>query len=90
MYSAGIFDWANDVTAQGTVLVKSVVFLACIVMVVFTAVKTKMAIASVLMTAAMAAFVIWAVTMDGLGWFANGIGEETSGMGTSTSLIEHV
>lgn len=82
----GFFDWANGFLADASALVKGFTLLACIVVFLSVAIKTRFAIASTILTLVIGGFVVWAVTLNGLGWFSEGINQETVGLGTSTSI----
>ncbi len=74
----GLSSWANSAITSWTTVVKGAALLVGIVLFVVTAVKTKLSVASMIVAGLMSGFLIWAVTMNGLGWFSTGIGGETN------------
>jgi uncharacterized membrane protein YdcZ (DUF606 family) len=74
--TASVSDTANNAILTWTGVIKSGAVLAAIIIVLVTAIKTKLAIASTLLAVVVAGFLLWAVTGDGLGWFSNGINQE--------------
>ena len=52
--------------------------LAAITFIVLTAIWTKLAWGKILVSTLVAAFVVWAVTMNGLGWFSSSIDSEVT------------
>lgn len=77
----GIFDWINNLTADALGAIKGLVFVIALVVVIVVAAKTRLAIASTLITTVVAGLVVWIVTFDGLSWFATRIDAETSSLG---------
>jgi len=81
-------DFLNNLFATWTGVVQAFALLASIVVVVVVAVVTRLAWGKLLVTSIVAGFVIWAVTMNGLGWFSQTIGNETTASSTSITTIE--
>lgn len=71
-------DFFNNLISDWTVVVKGFAALAAIIFVVVTAIVTKLAWARIVVSVVVAGFVIWAVTMDGLGFFATAVDQETA------------
>lgn len=84
-----ISEFFNNFFADWTVVVKGFAGLAAITFVVLTAIWTKLAWGRIIVATLVAAFVVWAVTMDGLGWFSSGIDNEVNGAPAVTTVIEH-
>lgn len=73
---AGLSDTLNGAIVDWTGVARGGAVLAAIIIVLVTAIKTRLAIASTLLSVVVAGFLLWAVTADGLGWFSNGIEQE--------------
>lgn len=72
-------EWLNNFFADWTGVVRGFAALAAITFIVFTAIWTKLAWGKILVSTLVAAFVVWAVTMNGLGWFSSSIDNEING-----------
>lgn len=84
----GISDTANGMIANWTTVFKGAAVLAAIIIVLFTAIKTKLAVASMIISVIVAAFLLWAVTGNGLGWFSNSIDQEVSGSPAVIQILD--
>ncbi|WP_417541364.1 hypothetical protein [Microbacterium maritypicum] len=73
---ASISDKANALIVDWTAVLKGFALLAAIIFVVWVAIATKLAWARVLMSLVVGGVVVWGVTMNGLGWFADGVDSE--------------
>lgn len=73
-----ISEWLNNFFAEWTNVVKGFAALAAITFIVLTAIWTKLAWGKILVSTLVAAFVVWAVTMNGLGWFSSSIDSEVT------------
>lgn len=73
-----ISEWLNNFFAEWTIVVKGFAALAAITFIVLTAIWTKLAWGKILVSTLVAAFVVWAVTMNGLGWFSSSIDSEVT------------
>lgn len=71
-------EWLNNFFADWTNVVKGFAVLAAITFIVLTAIWTKLAWGKILVSTLVAAFVVWAVTMNGLGWFSSSIDSEVT------------
>ena len=71
-------EWLNNFFADWTNVVKGFAALAAITFIVLTAIWTKLAWGKILVSTLVAAFVVWAVTMNGLGWFSSSIDSEVT------------
>lgn len=71
-------DFLNDLFSTWTGVVQAFALLASIVVVVVVAIVTRLAWGKLIVTSLVAGFVIWAVTMNGLGWFSETIDNETN------------
>lgn len=71
-------EWLNNFFAEWTNVVKGFAALAAITFIVLTAIWTKLAWGKILVSTLVAAFVVWAVTMNGLGWFSSSIDSEVT------------
>jgi len=85
MVVASVSDTANTLIANWTGVIQGAAVLVAIVIVVVTAVKTRLAIASTTLSVVVAGILLWAVTADGLGWFSNSIDQEVTG---SPAIVE--
>lgn len=72
----GISDILNNLISDWTGVVKGIAGLAALALVVITAIVTRGSWAKILISMAVGAFVVWGVTMNGLGWFSDGINGE--------------
>lgn len=90
--AGGVSDTANGLISTWTTVIRGAAGLAALIIVLVTAVKTRFAIASTLLSVVVAGFLLWAVTANGLGWFSNSIDQEvTSSPATSQVFVgEHV
>lgn len=77
----------NDLFSTWTGVVRGFAMLAAIVVVVVVAIMTKLAWGKLLVTCLVAGFVIWAVTMNGLGWFSTAIRNETTVPAAMTIVV---
>ena len=84
-----ISEWLNSFFADWTGVVKGFAALAAITFIVLTAIWTKLAWGRIVVATLVAAFVVWAVTMDGLGWFSSGINTEITGAPAVSLVIEY-
>jgi hypothetical protein len=84
----GILDDLNAFIAKVSDTFGAAVFLVVVVVVLMIAVRARFAMATTLVAAFAGALVIWIVNFNGLGWIAQGIGDETNGQGVTTSVVE--
>lgn len=82
-----MFDWINNLIADGTTTLRAFVFLAAAVIFLVVAITTRFAVGKTLITAILAGFVVWAVSLNGLGWFSERVGDETSSPATYQQQI---
>lgn len=82
-------DFLNTLIANWTETVKAFAALAAITLIVVVAIVTKLAWGKIIVTMIVAGAVVWAVTMNGLGWFSEKIDSETA-TGQVTSLAEGI
>lgn len=85
---ASVSDTANSMIATWTTVIKGGAVLAAIIIVLVTAIKTRFAIASTLLSVVVAGFLLWAVTADGLGWFSNSIDQEVTGSPAISQVVD--
>lgn len=71
-------DFINTLIANWTGVIRGFALLAAITLIIVVAIVSKLAWGRIIITTIVAAFVIWAVTGNGLGWFSEKIGEETN------------
>ena len=83
----GFFDWANGLIADFHVLIGSVAVVVALVLFVFAAVRSRGGIVAMLLAGLGAAFIVWLVTLDGLGFFSNAIRGETNAAGIVSTVI---
>lgn len=84
---ASISDKANALIVDWTAVIKGFALLAAIVFVVIVAITTKLAWGKVIVSLLVGGVVVWGVTMNGLGWFADGVDSElNSAPATGTTL----
>ena len=69
-------DFLNTLIANWTETVKAFAALAAITLIVVVAIVTKLAWGKIIVTMIVAGAVVWAVTMNGLGWFSEKIDSE--------------
>jgi hypothetical protein len=77
-----VFDFLNGFFADGMNVVRGFVTLAAAVIFLWTAISTRLAVGRTLLTAILAGFVVWAVAMNGLGWFSERVADETASPST--------
>lgn len=80
----GLSEWFNTAIANWTKVVQGGAALGAIVVFLVVAIKSRFAIATTLLTGILAGFVLWAITFNGLGWFATGIQGETSAQASTS------
>jgi len=73
---ASISDQANALIVDWTGVLKGFALLAAIIFVVWVAIASRLAWGRVIVSTLVGGFIVWAVTMDGLGWFAEGVDSE--------------
>ncbi|GAA1746558.1 hypothetical protein [Microbacterium paludicola] len=76
LVEASISDKANQLIADWSTVIRGAAVLAAITIVVITAIKTKLAWAATALSLVVGGAMIWGVTMDGLGWFSQGVDNE--------------
>lgn len=82
-------EWLNNFFADWTNVVKGFAALAAITFIVLTAIWTKLAWGKILVSTLVAAFVVWAVTMNGLGWFSSSIDSEVTSAPAVSVVISY-
>ncbi|KDA07190.1 hypothetical protein DC31_00270 [Microbacterium sp. CH12i] len=80
-------EYLNDLFSTWTDVVKGFALLASIILVIVVAIVTRLAWGKLLVTTLVAGFVIWAVTMNGLGWFSQTINNETNAAPASVTVL---
>jgi hypothetical protein len=86
VHADGLSDWANTLIANWTKVVQGGTALVAIVLFLWVSAKARFAVATTILTAVLAGFVIWGVTFNGLGFFASGIQGETQGQVSISQL----
>lgn len=86
----GLSETLNSLFADWTGVIKAFASLAAITLILVVAIVTKLAWGKLLITTMVAAFVIWAVTMNGLGFFSDTIDRELAPATPTTSSIAPV
>lgn len=82
-------EWLNTFFADWTNVVKGFAALAAITFIVLTAIWTKLAWGKILVSTLVAGFVVWAVTMNGLGWFSSSIDNEVTSAPAISATFGH-
>ncbi|ODT21529.1 MULTISPECIES: hypothetical protein [unclassified Microbacterium] len=83
-------EYLNNLFSTWTGVVQAFALLASIVLVIVVAIVTRLAWGKLLVTSLVAGFVIWAVTMNGLGWFSQTINNETNAAPAAiTDVVGH-
>jgi hypothetical protein len=82
-------EYLNNLFSTWTGVVQAFALLASIIVVVVVAVVTRLAWGKLLVTSLVAGFVIWAVTMNGLGWFSQTINQETNGAPAISTVVDY-
>lgn len=85
----GLSEFLNNLFSTWTGVVQAFAFLAAITLIVVTAIVTKLAWGKIIVSTLVAGFVVWAVTMNGLGWFSSSIDRETTATATVEYAAEH-
>lgn len=87
-----VSDTANGLIGTWTTVIRGAAGLAALIIILVTAIKTRLAIASTLLSVVVAGFLLWAVTANGLGWFSNSINQEVKGSPVISQVVvgEHV
>jgi hypothetical protein len=80
--------YLNNLFSTWTGVVQGFALLASIVLIVVVAIVTKLAWGKLLVTTLVAGFVVWAVTMNGLGWFSSTINKETKALPAVSVTID--
>lgn len=81
-------DFLNELFADWTGVIRIFAGLAAITLIVVVAIASKLAWGKIIMSTIVAAFVLWAVSGNGLGWFSDKIGEETNASGQSIHQVD--
>ena len=71
-------EYLNQLFSTWTGVFQAFALLASIALVIIVAIVSRLAWGKLLVTSLVAGFVIWAVTMNGLGWFSQTINQETN------------
>ncbi len=82
-------EYLNNLFSTWTGVVQAFALLASIVLIVVVAIVTRLAWGKLLITTLVAGFVVWAVTMNGLGWFSQTINNETNAAPAITTIVVH-
>lgn len=82
-------EYLNNLFSTWTGVVQAFALLASIIVVVVVAVVTRLAWGKLLVTSLVAGFVIWAVTMNGLGWFSQTINQETNAAPAISTVVDY-
>jgi hypothetical protein len=85
--AGGISDTANSLISTWSTVIRGAAGLAALIIILVTAVKTRLAIASTLLSVVVAGFLLWAVTANGLGWFSTSINQEVNHGAASSQVI---
>ena len=85
-----MFDWINGLLSDGMSTLRLLVTLAAAVVFLVTAISSRFAVGKTLITAILAGFVVWAVAMNGLGWFSERVGDETASPSTTIVQTENL
>lgn len=81
-------EFINSLIANWTVTVKAFAVLAAITLVIVTAIKTKGSWTAIIISLLTGGIVVWAVTMNGLGWFSERVGDETNASVQGVHLVD--
>lgn len=82
-----ISEFFNNLFADWTTVVRGGVLLAAIIGVAITAIITNFKLGKIVVAGIAAAFAIWLVTGDGLGWFSQGIKNETVALAPVSNVL---
>lgn len=79
----GFFDWVGGLLTDGLNLIKAAAVLVAAAIFISAAVKSRGGIVAMILAGIAGGFIIWAVTLNGLGFFSSTINEETNAVGMS-------
>ena len=78
--------WAEGLDAG---VFQAVALLASIARIIVVAIISRLAWGKILVTTLGAGFVVWAVTLNGLGWFSQTINNETNAAPAITEVVDY-
>lgn len=82
----GFFDWAGALLSDANNLIKGAAVVVAAAIFISAAVKSRGGIVAMILSGIAGGFIIWAVTLNGLGFFSNTINEETNAVGMSQTV----
>ncbi len=82
-------EYLNQLFSTWTGVFQAFALLASIALVIIVAIVSRLAWGKLLVTSLVAGFVIWAVTMNGLGWFSQTINQETNAAPAITEIVDY-
>ncbi|MGC5173050.1 hypothetical protein ACLQ2Q_20620 [Microbacterium sp. DT81.1] len=82
-------EYLNQLFSTWTGVFQAFALLASIALVIIVAIVSRLAWGKLLVTSLVAGFVIWAVTMNGLGWFSQTINQETNAASAITEIVDY-
>lgn len=80
-------EYLNNLFSTWTGVFQAFALLASIALIIVVAIVSRLAWGKILVTTLVAGFVVWAVTLNGLGWFSQTINNETNAAPAITEVV---
>ncbi|ALJ22383.1 MAG: hypothetical protein Q7T17_13160 [Microbacterium sp.] len=82
-------EYLNNLFSTWTGVFQAFALLASIALIIAVAIISRLAWGKILVTTLVAGFVVWAVTLNGLGWFSQTINNETNAAPAITEIVDY-
>ena len=82
-------EYLNNLFSTWTGVFQAFALLASIALIIVVAIVSRLAWGKILVTTLVAGFVVWAVTLNGLGWFSQTINNETNAAPAITEIVDY-
>ena len=82
-------EYLNNLFSTWTGVFQAFALLASIALIIVVAIVSRLAWGKILVTTLVAGFVVWAVTLNGLGWFSQTINTETNAAPAITEVVDY-
>ncbi len=82
-------EYLNNLFSTWTGVFQAFALLASIALIIVVAIVSRLAWGKILVTTLVAGFVVWAVTLNGLGWFSQTINNETNAAPAITEVVDY-
>ncbi|MCT2223769.1 hypothetical protein [Microbacterium paraoxydans] len=82
-------EYLNNLFSTWTGVFQAFALLASIALIIVVAIISRLAWGKILVTTLVAGFVVWAVTLNGLGWFSQTINNETNAAPAITEVVDY-